>query len=268
MNKAEIISNNPIVEFFEKHGVELKPMGREFRGLCPFHDDHTPSLDVDPRKQVFICRSCHKGGSVIDAQMEFAGVACGPAMRMLAGEEEYTPKKVKPMKLTMKTVAPVKMKPVKNYIYKDEVGSELYRVVRYEPKSFRPWHREGTKWAKGIEGIRRVLYNLPEIIKADKVYVCEGEKDADTVNGTGRVATTNIFGSSSWLDAYAETLRGKKIVICPDSDPAGHDHTMKVLGSVADIVKWVKILDIPAKDITDYLSDGGDIEKLEAKAPK
>ena len=42
-----------------------------FKGLCPFHDDHRPSFDVDPRRQRYRCWSCGKFGDVISFVQEF-----------------------------------------------------------------------------------------------------------------------------------------------------------------------------------------------------
>ncbi len=38
--------------------LSLRPAGPTFKGLCPFHDDHHPSFDVDPRRQRYRCWSC------------------------------------------------------------------------------------------------------------------------------------------------------------------------------------------------------------------
>ena len=52
-----------IVRIVGQH-VALRPHGREFVGLCPFHDDHTPSMNVVPSKQIFHCFVCGSGGDV------------------------------------------------------------------------------------------------------------------------------------------------------------------------------------------------------------
>ena len=44
--------------------VALKKAGKEFVGLCPFHEDHKPSMFVSPAKQIFKCFACGAGGSV------------------------------------------------------------------------------------------------------------------------------------------------------------------------------------------------------------
>ena len=50
--------------------VALRPAGPTFKGLCPFHDDHRPSFDVDPRRQRYRCWSCGKYGDVISFVQE------------------------------------------------------------------------------------------------------------------------------------------------------------------------------------------------------
>ena len=45
--------------------VPLKRVGRSYKGLCPFHDDHNPSLTVNPERQLFKCWVCDAGGDVI-----------------------------------------------------------------------------------------------------------------------------------------------------------------------------------------------------------
>lgn len=44
--------------------VQLRPAGKSLMGLCPFHDERTPSFSVDEKKQFFYCFSCHRGGDV------------------------------------------------------------------------------------------------------------------------------------------------------------------------------------------------------------
>jgi DNA primase len=58
-----------IVEVVGEH-VVLKKKGREFVGLCPFHDDRSPSMTVSPAKQFYYCFSCGAGGNAIKFLME------------------------------------------------------------------------------------------------------------------------------------------------------------------------------------------------------
>ena len=55
----------------EAQGIELKRHGADLLGLCPFHDDHEPSLVVSPKKNLWHCLgACQTGGSVIDWVMK------------------------------------------------------------------------------------------------------------------------------------------------------------------------------------------------------
>lgn len=64
--------------------VTLRQTGGTYKGLCPFHDDHTPSFDVDPRRQRYRCWSCGKHGDVISFIQEHDRVDFREAMELLA----------------------------------------------------------------------------------------------------------------------------------------------------------------------------------------
>ncbi len=68
--------------------VALKRAGKEFKGLCPFHDDHKPSMAVVPHKQIFHCFVCGTGGDVFKFVKEFHKMSNGEALRMLAQRAE------------------------------------------------------------------------------------------------------------------------------------------------------------------------------------
>ena len=131
------------------------------------------------------------------------------------------------------------------YDYLDENGVLLFQVVRFEPKDFRPRRPDGRFT---LEGVRRVLYRLPELRRAVAdgriVYVCEGEKDADNVHKLGFAATTNAGGANKWRDEYTVSLRGADVVLLPHNDDPGRKHSDVVAGALNDIAKRVRILDI------------------------
>ncbi|MFW6066411.1 MAG: DNA primase, partial [Planctomycetota bacterium] len=64
--------------------VALKKRGREFVGLCPFHDDHSPSLYVSPAKQIYKCFACGAGGGVYQFVMQQENLSFPEAVRSLA----------------------------------------------------------------------------------------------------------------------------------------------------------------------------------------
>src|ERR1700739_1379579 len=64
--------------------VPLKKAGQNFRGLCPFHAEKTPSFNVHPTKQIYHCFGCGQGGDVFKFVMEMEKCAFPEAIRIVA----------------------------------------------------------------------------------------------------------------------------------------------------------------------------------------
>ena len=143
----------------------------------------------------------------------------------------------------------------RTYSYTDALGNEVYQALRYAPKTFRQRHMVEGEWVWNMNGVERVLYQLPKILTAEECWVLEGEKDAETVTRLGVVGTCNVGGAGKWLDAYSETLKGRKVVICGDNDKAGQAHVAKVFESLSGKAAEVRVVKIPQphKDVTDFV---------------
>ena len=72
-----------IEEIVGEH-IALRPAGREFVGLCPFHEDRRPSMYVSPQKQIFYCFVCAAGGDVFKFVENYHKMSKGEALRFLA----------------------------------------------------------------------------------------------------------------------------------------------------------------------------------------
>ena len=70
----QIKRTTDIVRVIEGYGITLKKSGRDYVGLCPFHDDHHPSLRVTPAKGLFRCPSCQATGNVIQFVAKKEGI--------------------------------------------------------------------------------------------------------------------------------------------------------------------------------------------------
>jgi DNA primase len=64
--------------------LPLQRAGGKFKALCPFHDDHNPSMEVNPERQSYKCWSCGAGGDVFDFVQNFERIEFPEALRMLA----------------------------------------------------------------------------------------------------------------------------------------------------------------------------------------
>src|SRR5579885_218374 len=71
----------------EQRGVKLARHGADLIGLCPFHDDHEPSLVISPKKNLWHCLgACSTGGTVIDWVMKAQGVSFRHAVELLRSD--------------------------------------------------------------------------------------------------------------------------------------------------------------------------------------
>jgi DNA primase len=67
--------------------VELRKLGKEYAGLCPFHDDKTPSFSVNEEKAVFYCHGCGAAGDVIDFIVKLDGVSFRQGRRISGNKQ-------------------------------------------------------------------------------------------------------------------------------------------------------------------------------------
>ncbi len=79
----ELVARNPIEDVVGRY-VNLQRRGANLFGLCPFHGEKTASFSVQPDKGMYYCFGCHKGGGVINFQMEVEGLSYPDAVRALA----------------------------------------------------------------------------------------------------------------------------------------------------------------------------------------
>ena len=216
---------------------DAKPSGKGWLTCCPAHDDQHPSLSITRGDDGRALLHCHAGcatGEVCDA-MGINIADLFPCKRIEHREGSKA-------KASRRMVA--------EYDYTNEDGEVLFQVVRFDPKDFRQRrpNRNGRHvWS--LKGIRRVLYRLRELLRADMdawIFIVEGEKDADALARVGIVATTNPGGAGKWKHVDDQALCGRKVCILPDNDDAGQDHAEDVAqrlnGRAADVPRFSKIL--------------------------
>lgn len=101
----EVRLRNDIVDVIREY-VPLKKQGSSYFGLCPFHNENTPSFSVSPDKQLFYCFGCGAAGNVIGFVMKIDGIDFVEALKKLADragyklpEAEYTREEAEKVKL-------------------------------------------------------------------------------------------------------------------------------------------------------------------------
>lgn len=239
----------PVDQYYRAHLGE--PQSDKF--FCPFHDDRkTPNMTASEKG--FKCFACNAGGDIFWFHGKLKGLPFADVLKELA--KQYAPNLLSGNGNGQKNLP---KKEVAQYDYRDEDGELLFQVVRYEPKDFRQRTPDGSGgWKWGLNGVRRVPYRLPELLaSADTVCIPGGEKDCETLIRHGLTATTNPCGEGNWKPEFNKYLKGRKVVVFEDNDPAGRKHGQVVAQSLHGIAEAVKVISFPELpehgDVSDYL---------------
>ena len=273
MGCSMILTFDQIRSFFEHHHPGQRIGTRNKASVkCRFHEDSTPSctLFLDGAGG-FHCNGCQAGGNVFQFQAKIAGCSIAEAEKLVAEITGAKPDRGFLAEKLGPTVA--------QYDYRDETGRVLYQKRRYQPegeaKTFRTFRPDGERWIAGIDAdvpTRRVLFNLPLVVTANVVAVCEGEKDCANVMQAGLyagnadvrfAATCNFDGAwkpgdrPKWLSEYDAFFAGKLVFVFRDNDEAGEGWSAHVAASVARHARQVRVVTLeglPEKgDVSDWL---------------
>jgi putative DNA primase/helicase len=224
-----------------KHLRKARKSGDGWLTCCVAHDDGNPSLSLTDAPGGRILVHCHAGCSQ-------EAVVAALKDRGLWPEPEQQPRRI-----------------VKSYIYTDATGKPLYEVCRLEPKSFLQRYSDGRGGWIWRKHPRQVLYNLPDVLRNEIIFVVEGERDCETLGDYGFVATTPAGGAPApWLPEFSEALRGREVVILPDNDTPGKAKAAIIADALIDVARRVCILDLDdtaadgrsIKDVTDWFEAG------------
>lgn len=234
---------------------------------CPFHEDKHPSLRVNLDKQVWYCDPCNIGSDVFGFVQKYRSCDFPSALRFLAERAGIASPAQAPTAASSPRLAtshgPVQRgQIVRKYDYHDEHGTRLYQVCRYEPKGFSQRRPDGKGgWIKNMQGVRLVLYRLPQLKTRKAVVIVAGEKDADALWALTVPATTNSGGENHWTAAHTTQLVEagvERVFIIPDNDDAGREHGHIVAQSCQAAGLAVHLLDLPGLppkgDVSDYLA--------------
>lgn len=235
-------------------GEALKRESAELVWRCPHPERHSngdshPSLKVNPKKDTWGCFVCGVSGTAYQLAAFIFGLNPSDKQSIAARLASLT--NGKPESPASHVVA--------EYRYTDEQGEILYVVERLDPKGFRQKRPDGRGgWIWNLNGTRRVLYNLPEVLAAQDVFVVEGEKDCGTARSLGLIATCNSGGAGKWREEYCGTLRGKRVYVIADADGPGRKHADQIAASLLTRVESLRVAELPgAKDLTEWVRDGG-----------
>ncbi|MGM9524806.1 MAG: DNA primase [Peptococcaceae bacterium] len=145
----EIVARCDIVSVVNEY-VPLKRKGSNYQGLCPFHNEKTPSFSVSPAKQIFHCFGCGKGGNVFRFIMEIEGVSFLEAVEKLAGRAG-----VKLPEKEMTAAQRHKMEQRKRYLQINDFVARYYQKILLETAQGKPYREYLKKRQIEEETIRK-----------------------------------------------------------------------------------------------------------------
>lgn len=122
----EVRQSNDIVDIISQY-VHLTRKGRNYFGLCPFHNEKSPSFSVSPDRQIFHCFGCGVGGNVYTFLMKIEGITFREALEQLAERANI-------QLPTLENNADTAKEELKAKVYKvNEFTAELYHQNLYKP---------------------------------------------------------------------------------------------------------------------------------------
>lgn len=233
-----------IVNVISAH-VTLTHKGGEYVGLCPFHDDHAKSLQVNQDKQVYKCFACGAGGDSIDFLMRLGAnfkEACneitgGDYLKELTPEQRTVKPKQRPQWRPVLATAQADNfthyrhgQPSSIWPYYNKNGALLGYVCRFNmadgSKEVIPYTycTDGRRWEWRWQGFDtpRPLYGLDLLAtNPDKtVLLVEGEKCADAVNAAAPTVVGVAWpgGANGIKLVDWSPLNGRNVILWPDHD--------------------------------------------------
>lgn len=268
-----------IIEALSEY-VELKRNGTEYSGRCPFHDDHNPSLYVNPEKNAWICFGCGAKGRGAESFLKRLGQPVvvtratrpqrreEPQLNMRAVHNQYIfnmdPQRLGRMALELGVKA--------DALRAMEVGWDGYAGYTFPMRSpsgaitgIRHRSLEGTrKWS--TRQSKRGLFIPTMEISNCLTYVCEGPTDTAAAVSMGLHAI-GLPSCKSCLKECVQWLKGRRrfnVCVVADDDEAGMEGARGLAALTTRAGITTRVIVTPKKDIREWMRAGATAASVQA----
>ncbi|NGP88112.1 DNA primase [Fodinibius halophilus] len=227
--KEEVRGAADIVEVVEDY-VKLKRSGRSWKGLCPFHDEKTPSFHVTPNLGIYKCFGCGESGDVFNFVMEMEGVGFVEAMRSLGDRYGVSLPEEEAEELTEE----------------HNLREGIYHALKYAGVFFFRHLMETDKAKKARDYLQKRGYNREVIKKYGLGYAPpDGEKFYKTAIDSGineeYLLEAGLIKPSKRDDGFYDAFRGR--LMFPIFNPSGK--VIAYAGRVLGKKKTAKYINSP-----------------------
>lgn len=267
-----------------------RKFNRDNKMLCPFHSEKIPSFsikfDSKANKWKWKCfGGCDESGDAIDFIRKFKNMTYIEAIRYLGIEENSKEVNSNFEKVRKRIEWEIeKLDYRKNlklsalYKFEDKKNVEVYYKAKFVNEK---GEKSITYYSIDYDGkvvnkrlSDEVPYNyysmLMQLRSNKSIVIVEGEKDVDTLNKLGYIATS-FKGFSRGTDFDFECFRNAKVIFCGDTGEAGKKYLEQIKQYMFNIVESFMVIELPGieklgdnADITDWLENGHTKEELEA----
>jgi 5S rRNA maturation endonuclease (ribonuclease M5) len=300
------LENLDIVEIIEKEtGLQIDRAKRRPKILCPFHNDHDPSLTIFPETQSFYCFGCQIGGNAINFLMHLNKLSDFKDGIKLAIEKGYIrdvevkkeekdhfyyerlselpihiSKWLRERTLTEETIYRFGLCAFKDnngnlwlgIPLRNERGEIVNFKLRRDPYSLRE-NNDLPKYKFLLSNQEHMLFPL-NLLDFNKniVYICEGELDVILLHQEGYNAITHTGGArTKWKKEWIDVIKKfQKTFIISDNDEAGIEMFNELKEKISWTTRQIFRVKLPegVKDITEAYQKGFKLENLEIERIK
>lgn len=270
----------------ELEGITFEDIGdSELKLACPFHDDNSPSLNLNIEKQAFVCHTCKERGGVIKLLAKLHGRSVDSELAYLG--QKYTIRDIKivhPDRVSKAVASLWKHGGKMLQELRDRGLTDLMvrkaRIGYHDGKLTIPvfdklrncrnlrLYSPGAKKNKlsNTKGYSALSLYRPEDLEERRIWVCGGELKAllvgEMLDKVGAVSGTS--GEGAWNPEWTPLFKDKIVYVCTDIDNAGQNAAVRIANQLAPVAESVLIIRLPLSieaypkgDVSDYVGKEG-----------
>ena len=249
--------------------TKLSKNGSKNQYICPLCNsgtgkNHSGAFTVYSDNNSYYCFACGANGDIFNLYGKINGINNFKTIVDELSKKYYLPSSdyVNPQNYSnsntwVKTRSHIYMNMNRDRIavktiYKKPDGSKTAHWERYE----------GTTLVKNLNGLQMPLYHVYNLTDNTKpVFIVEGEKDVETMEKLGYIATTSPNGAGSkWKESYTECIKNFDVIILADNDDVGLKYATNIAKSIIQTAHSVKL--VPSQALYKPLQPKGDISDI------
>jgi 5S rRNA maturation endonuclease (ribonuclease M5) len=243
--------------------ITQKSKGKD-QYVCPFCNsgtgrNATGAFTYYPDTHTYNCFACGENGNIFTLHAKLNNLSLNNDFPQIVDDLE---KKFN-LSQTSKSEPWIQLR---THVYQNMNHDKIAtKTIYHKPDGSKTavWHRyEGNTLVKGLNGLKMPLYHVYNLSDNTKpVFIVEGEKDVETMEKLGYIATTSPNGAGShWRKDYIEYFRGFDVIILADNDDVGLKYATEIAENVIQIARSVKL--VPSQALYMPLKPKGDISDI------